>query len=242
MTVAVNGHDAILTYSSGSPDTGTIEGNHVSDEGVMKTNSGLVKATGTLQLSPDGNSLIKYQAAYYPDEIKTTGVEYARLSRPSNGAPKLAVAEPRDKRSGGQSGSAQQFVQSFYTWYAAIANSTANKGPACEIAVARRPDAFSEKLYRELKKETAQARSIRRVGLGFDPILNSQDPASRYTVGNVSHDGKHENVDVYAVYDDGRRERAVRARVKQQHGHWAFTDFVYPDGSSLKKQLRSEEG
>src|SRR5437763_787278 len=187
-----------------------------------------------------GNEIMNRFAIYHPNgEIETRGVSYRRLSNGPAGQ-----VEPVASNSGnrGGSGSPPQFVQSFYTWYTPIASRTTNDAPSAEVAVDQRPDAFSEKLYRALKKElTAQGTRSGRIGLDFDPFLNSQDPAPRYTVGNVSADGRHQNVEVYAVYGGGRREAAVKARVKEQNGHWVFTDFVYPNGGSLKSQLRLQE-
>jgi hypothetical protein len=240
MTITLSGRNAVITYSKGSPDAGTVVGNNLSYEGVTKMSDGaLLKSTGTMQLSGDGNTLIKRQTIYYPNgSTRTQDILYTRASSASDVTGSFSVSDTSNDKTGG---SAQQFVQSFYNWYVPIAVSPKTTGLACEIALDKRPQAFSEKLYREMKKETtAQGTTSGRYGLGADPFLNSQDPAPRYTVGNVSRDGGHQNVEVYAVYDGQRREFALKARVKQQNGHWVFTDFLYGNGRSLKKQLRME--
>jgi hypothetical protein len=241
MTITLNGGNAVLTYSKGSPDAGTVLGSYLSYEGVIKMADGvLLKSTGKIQLTADGGTLIKHQTVYYPTgATKTSDILYTRASSPSEATTSFSVTDTSNDRTGG---SAQQFVQSFYNWYVPIATSPRTTGLACEIALDKRPQAFSEKLYRQMKKETtAQGTSRGRLGLGADPFLNSQDPAPRYTVGNASKDGGHQNVEVYAVYDGQRREFALKARVKQQHGQWVFTDFLYGNGGSLKKQLKMEE-
>lgn len=242
MTITLNGGNAVLTYSKGSPDAGTVLGSYLSYEGVIKMSDGvLLKSTGKIQLSADGNTLIKQQTIYYPTgATKTSDILYTRVSTSSEATASISVVT--DASNDGTGGSAQQFVQSFYNWYVPIATSPRTTELACEIALDKRPQAFSEKLYRQMKKETtAQGTTNGRYGLGFDPFLNSQDPAPRYTVGNASRDGGHQNVDVYAVYEGQRREFALKARVKQQHGQWVFTDFLYGKGGSLKKQLKMEE-
>lgn len=137
-------------------------------------------------------------------------------------------------------GSAQQFVQSFYNWYVPLSNSQKDS-LACEEALNQKPQMFSAKLFRGLKGQTnKQESSAGLVGLGFDPFLNSQDPAPKYAVGNVSRDGDHYLVDVFGVQKGQLRGKAdVVAKVKQENGHWVFTDFLYPDGRSLKKLVHA---
>lgn len=242
MTIEMNGSNAVVNYTNGTPDSATLVAEKYLDyTGLFKTKEGkLLKATGRMEMVGSGNEIINRFAIYQPNgEIETRGVSYQRLS---GGSPQRAEANASNAGSSGGSGSAQQFVQSFYTWYVPIASGTNNDAPSAEVAVDQRPEAFSEKLYRALKKElTAQGTRSGRIGLNSDPFLNSQDPAPRYTLGNVSADGRHQNVEVYAVYGGGRREAAVKARVKEQNGHWVFTDFVYPNGGSLKSRLRLQE-
>jgi hypothetical protein len=80
MTISVHGNNAIISYSSGSPDSGTINGNMIDYQGVMKTNGQLVKTTGTLELQQDGNTIVKRRAVYYPDGLKTEGFSFIRVS------------------------------------------------------------------------------------------------------------------------------------------------------------------
>jgi hypothetical protein len=114
---------------------------------------------------------------------------------------------------------------------------------ACEAAMNERPQYFSAALYRALKKDTTKQENLGGLqGIGFDPFLNSQDPASKYAVGNVKRDGDHYMVDVYGLAEAHRdRELVLTARVKSENGHWVFTDFRYPDsGKSLKQLLHAE--
>jgi hypothetical protein len=80
ISISLNGNNAIINYSNGSPDSGTVDGNTISYQGVSKQNGQLYKTTGTLELSADGNSIIKRQAVYYPNGIKTNGFTYIRQS------------------------------------------------------------------------------------------------------------------------------------------------------------------
>lgn len=147
---------------------------------------------------------------------------------------------PSSQAAGDAGGSAQQFVQSFYNWY--VPFSAHSKTLACEGAMNERPQFFSAKLYQALKRDTTKQENLGGLqGLGFDPFMNSQDPASKYAVGNVRSDRDHYLVDVYGVGDAHRdRELAVTAQVKQESGHWVFTDFLYPNKTSLKKLLHAE--
>jgi hypothetical protein len=152
----------------------------------------------------------------------------------------LFVLAPSIRASGEAGGSAQQFVQSFYNWYVPFA--ARSKVLACEAAMNERPQYFNAVLYRALKKDTTKQENLGGLqGIGFDPFLNSQDPASKYAVGNVRRDGDHYMVDVYGLAEARRdRELALTARVKSENGHWVFTDFLYPGRSSLKKLLHAE--
>ncbi len=137
-------------------------------------------------------------------------------------------------QAGNAGGSAQQFVQIFYNWYVPFSNKQ-HDSLACDEAMNAHPEYFSEDLYRLLKKDTTKQETHSGLqGIGFDPFMNSQDPAPKYVVGNVHNDGDHYLIDVYAVYEHGRREMALTARVKVQNGHCGFHRLSLPGGAKSK--------
>jgi hypothetical protein len=84
LTITVTGENAIMDYSPGTPDQGTIRGNIIYYEGVSRRNVGsevrLLKETGGISLSADGMSLSVHPATFYPDgHIESKTVTYTRV-------------------------------------------------------------------------------------------------------------------------------------------------------------------
>ena len=101
----------------------------------------------------------------------------------------------------------------------------------CAAAMNAHPEYFSPNLYRALKRNTTKQETHDGLqGLDFDPFLNSQDPASKYVVGNVDGTDEGYEIEVYGV-QNGRRQGQpdVVAVVRNQHNHWVLTNFHYPD-------------
>lgn len=86
MTIKIDGDSAIITYSSGSPDSGKIDRNVLEYQGVAQTDTGEIKTTGTMELSDDGKSVINRRALYYSSEIRTENESYTRISGGNGGS------------------------------------------------------------------------------------------------------------------------------------------------------------
>ena len=84
LTITVTGENAIMDYSPGTPDQGTIRGNIIYYEGVSRHNVGsevrLLKETGGISLSADGMRLSVHPAVFYPDgRVESKTVTYIRV-------------------------------------------------------------------------------------------------------------------------------------------------------------------
>lgn len=136
--------------------------------------------------------------------------------------------------------SSREFIQGFYQWYVPVALS-GSATAAWDIAIKRKGSEFSPELARLLREDSAaQARCEELIGLDFDPFLNTQDPADRYEVGEVSHEGQNYQAAIFSVQAGKRSEKPdVNAEFSEQEGHWVFVNFYYPDGTNLLKILRS---
>jgi hypothetical protein len=132
--------------------------------------------------------------------------------------------------------SAAEFVQRFYDWYVPLAHQD-TKSPPWILALNKRGAEFDSGLSRALREDWAAQRRVHDdiVGLDFDPILMSQDPLDKYTVGNVSEEGGAYLVSVYGVQDGHRADKpSVVAELKPSKGAFIFTNFRYgADGDLL---------
>ncbi len=126
----------------------------------------------------------------------------------------------------GQVATCRTFVEAFLKWYVPLALRN-NKEPASVLAIRQRPAIFSDKLRKSLEEDRkAQEQSEYIVGIDFDPLLSSQDPAEKYLVGEVTVE------DVKCLADIRPAGAApegwdVRAEAKQSGGEWRFTNFHY---------------
>jgi hypothetical protein len=76
------------------------------------------------------------------------------------------------------------------------------------------------------------------VGLDFDPFLGSQDPDSKYQVGDVRRAGATWLAKVYGVRGGRRSSRPdVTAEVGPGTNGLLFVNFHYPDGLDLLATL-----
>ncbi len=133
------------------------------------------------------------------------------------------------------------FVQEFYDWYVPKALAPSN-GPAWMLAVEGRKADFDETLRKALKDDAdAQAKvSDEIVGLDFDPLLNSQDPAERYEAVSVKQEGTTYKVSVFEVAAGKRSEQpAVVPQLMNRNGNWQFVNFSYPESDDLLSILQS---
>jgi hypothetical protein len=155
----------------------------------------------------------------------------------------LAVATPRVF--GGQTNGPQDvqkscaiFVQTFYDWYIAKALKDKKSSPVA-LALKQKGTLFSPALFRRLKADSeAQTRaSGESVGLDFDPFLNSQDPSSRYVVGNITVQRESVLVDVHGVSSGKKNENPdVVAELILRDGLWLFVNFHYGDRSDRESE------
>jgi hypothetical protein len=83
LTITVTGENALLDYSPGTPDQGTVRGNYIYFQGLGRRNVGserrLLKINGSIRLSADGVHLSIAQDITYPDRIMSETVTYTRV-------------------------------------------------------------------------------------------------------------------------------------------------------------------
>lgn len=155
-------------------------------------------------------------------------------------APRKALPQPP------REAACRRAVQEFYDWYLPRLMREV-RVTAREQALNARPQNFSAELHRGLAEDLAAAKKNpdEIVGLDFEPLVNSQDPAAKYVAKKVSRAGKGYRVEVHAVVDGKASEHPdVIAEVVLQKGHWTFVNFHYPSedakepGTDLLKLLR----
>lgn len=139
-------------------------------------------------------------------------------------------------------GSCKTFVRNFYNWYAARYDQPAGW---LELIVKERSADFSPEMLAALRgyAEAATSGKGEISGLDLDPILNTQDNADRYVVGDIAHSGDTYRVEVYGITQGKKRSHAdVIADLKFKDGHWMFVNFEYGqwrgDLLSMLKKLR----
>jgi len=141
----------------------------------------------------------------------------------------------------------KKFVQEFYDGYMPLTTKS-NSGPASDLALRDRPQAFDAQLLGRLKEDSeAQAKAKGDlVGLDFDPFLGSQDPCDRYDVVNVTSKEAHYLVDVRGSGGCEKHDQAdVTAEVVSTNGMWQFSNFHYPgppayDLLTILKKLKED--
>jgi hypothetical protein len=122
--------------------------------------------------------------------------------------------------------SCRSFVQEFYDWYTPIA---ASAGTRVSVSLLPRQMSFDQKLWKMLVvDDEAQSKSSYIVGLDFDPILNSQDPSSKFMVKGVSIQGIHCSAEVVGI-EQGVHEERVKPELVLASGRWIFVNFHYQD-------------
>jgi len=143
--------------------------------------------------------------------------------------------------------SCRSFVQAFYTWYLPKGSRSAG-GRSWKDVVRYKSATFSPELFRQLKEDYAASAKNKDeiVGLDFDPILNSQDPCSRYVAEKVTAKGDGYLVEVFGVCE-GKKSKTVdiTPEVVFKDGQWMFVNFHYGTGKdenllSILKQLRDD--
>ncbi|MBX3072749.1 DUF3828 domain-containing protein [Candidatus Obscuribacterales bacterium] len=151
-----------------------------------------------------------------------------------------SVNRPPDKKK-----TCKRFVQEFYNYYVPLVG---GEGPTAEKAIEEKKALFGQDLYKKLKEDfDAQAKVTGEiVGLDFDPFLNSQDPAPRYVVGEVTERAGHYSAAVHSVSSDGKRNPKpdVVPELVQKNNKWIFLNFHYgkssfPENENLLSVLKA---
>lgn len=157
-------------------------------------------------------------------------------------ASSTVVAQPS---AGTDQDSCRRFAQAFYDWYGPLTLKRL-KGPASDIALQQKPDAFAPELLRALKTDSeAQARASGDiVGLDFDPFVGGQDPADRYEARRVTLQGDTCSVEIWPVWRRGTSTKSAKpdavAQLIRARASWRFTNFVYPDVNANLKDVLSQ--
>jgi hypothetical protein len=134
--------------------------------------------------------------------------------------------------------SCRAFVQQFYDQYLRMADLGGREAPD-ERIMRRHPAWFSPELRRAMAEDLAAAKRSpgEIVGLDFDPFLNAQDVAKRYTARRVSRQGGSFIVDVYASWDPKKpADVAVVPELARRGGRWTFVNFRYPAHEKGEKE------
>jgi len=123
------------------------------------------------------------------------------------------------------------FVHNFYDWYLKQVSATGKRQVSgLEVALKEKKMNFSPELWQALMDDIAASKknSDEIVGLDFDPILNGQDMAQKYVVGNSSQKPSSYWVEVFGV-NQGKKEKtpAVVPEIAMQNGTWVFLNFHY---------------
>jgi hypothetical protein len=97
-----------------------------------------------------------------------------------------------------ESTACRKFVQEFYDWYSPLARKSTRE-PGWNLALQRKPEAFSADLLKALKIDSDAAARAKGdiVGLDFDPFVGGQDPADHYQARGVSWQGETCLVEVW---------------------------------------------
>ena len=75
------------------------------------------------------------------------------------------------------------------------------------------------------------------MGLDFDPFLNAQDVAQRYTARRVSRQGGSVRVEVYASWDPKKpADLAVVPELARRGGQWMFVNVRHPPHEKGEKE------
>lgn len=146
--------------------------------------------------------------------------------------PPARAAEDADSRS------CRAFVQQFYDQYLRMADRGGREAPDDRI-MRRHPAWFSPELRRAMAEDLAAAKKSpgEIVGLDFDPFLNAQDVAKRYTARRVSRQGGSFTVDVYASWDPKKpADLNVVPELARRGGQWTFVNFRYPAHEKGEKE------
>jgi hypothetical protein len=155
----------------------------------------------------------------------------------------LVLAFPMLGQTAKLQGTPKRFVQAFYDWYVPIANRRSRVAPV-EIALKEQGSMFSPQLAEALSADRLAQKQTpgELVSLDYDPILNSQDPDDKYSVGETRQKGQTYWVSVYGAGTQAQgkpKSPDVIAEVEQRDGQWVFVNFHSPSGGALLDNLKT---
>jgi len=144
-----------------------------------------------------------------------------------------------------------KFAQDFYNWYVPSQTKRGEAVTLKEIMTKKR-DLFSGPLLEMLKEDNdAQSKAPGEiVGIDWNPFLNSQDPAEKYTVQNtdVLHDNCSAEIWSGRTISTKKPKPDIVAKLKWIDDGWKFVNFYMPDDkyptdliSALEKLKKSRE-
>ena len=143
-----------------------------------------------------------YERQSYRQQARSTlqsgaMAKYAFLLLAIFSGPAMAQAPVRQA----ESTACRKFVQDFYDWYAPLAKKSLRE-PAWNLALQRKPEAFSADLLKALKMDSEAAARAKGdiVGLDFDPFVGGQDPAGHYQARDVSWQGETCLIEVWPAF------------------------------------------
>lgn len=142
----------------------------------------------------------------------------AASTNASSGQPAAPTVAKTDESS------CRVFVQEFYDWYTPIAVSDKDQ---LTVSLRTRRPSFDPELWKMLvADDKAQSKANEIVGLDFDPILNSQDPSSKFIVESASVKSGRCNAVVVGI-NQGMQEEHVMPELILSNGRWVFVNFHY---------------
>jgi Protein of unknown function (DUF3828) len=153
----------------------------------------------------------------------------------------LFLAVPGVARSPKAHESPLKFVQDFYTWYASMISKD-HQEPAFTVALKLKGSLFSAELARALSEDASAQEKAKGeiVGIDWDPFVNSQDPESRYVVGQIWQKGDRFFAEVHGVRAGKKHsEPDVTAELMKVKGHWVFVNFHSHDTGDLLSVLNT---
>ncbi|MDR3792011.1 MAG: DUF3828 domain-containing protein [Terracidiphilus sp.] len=148
------------------------------------------------------------------------------------------VAHPRVVATWPPPASPREFVNEFYKWYGQrVARDMPDKNTLKLMRWDLSPE-LAEKLKEDRK---AQSMCTEIVGLDFDPIVGSQDPADSYEAGEITQTGARYRANIYGTTNGVRATKPdVIAEFVHEGDRWIFQNFLYPTAKAdLLAILRS---
>jgi hypothetical protein len=139
-----------------------------------------------------------------------------------------ALVQANDDKYKKSTQSCQKFTQDFYNWYLPF---LIKNGATVTLntVIKKKSDLFSGPLLQMLKEDSdAQSKFPGElIGIDWDPFLNTQDPAQKYTVQNTSvlHDNCAAETWSGRTISTKNPKPDIVAILKWIDGNWKFVNF-----------------